>query len=274
LVGSTLVGPTKIKCLEKARLFISVYTKSIHKHNTQFVLDELLFLACFGEFETSAMVAKFILGKDFSIDTLGADDVSIINTEGAGAANTTTSFVSSIHDQTINLRAFSKFLMNNTKVDVDEVQKSVNFKAMKHVIDAIAKGQDIWDGLEAGKLNSNHYLNSFAALPSTTIMVERAVKKAKLCKKTGEGERNVTAYGIAGDNINGLCSTQKVITTYPKRMTKLKDIWVQKAKKEGKKWKGQEIYEEDITRGPSLTRNIVNNAVKLFDEIQEMEKEI
>mmetsp|Transcript_11689 Transcript_11689/g.13362 ORF Transcript_11689/g.13362 Transcript_11689/m.13362 type:complete len:167 (+) Transcript_11689:658-1158(+) len=157
------------------------------------------------------MVAKFILGKDFSIDTLGADDVSIINTEGAGAANTTTSFVSSIHDQTINLRAFSKFLMNNTKVDVDEVQKSVNFKAMKHVIDAIAKGQDIWDGSEAGKLNSNHYLSSFAALPSTTIMVERAVKKAKLCKKTGEGERNVTAYGIAGDNINGLCSTQKIL---------------------------------------------------------------
>jgi len=73
------------------------------------------------------MVTQFILGKDFSIDTLGADDVSIINTEGAGAADTTTSFVSSIHDRTINLRAFSNFLMNNTKADVDEVQKSVNF---------------------------------------------------------------------------------------------------------------------------------------------------
>ena len=93
-----------------------------------------------------------------------------------GAIDTNTSFVSSIHDRTINLCAFSQFLVNTIKVDVDKVQKSINFTAIRHVIDAIAKGQDIWDGPEAGKLYSNHYLNSFAVLPSTTIMVDQAVK--------------------------------------------------------------------------------------------------
>ena len=57
----------------------------------------------------------------------------------------------------------------------------------------------------------------------------------------------MTAYGIAGDGINEFCPTQKVITTYPTQMAKQKNERVQKAKSEGKAWKGLEIYKEEVT---------------------------
>lgn len=158
------------------------------------------------------MVEKFILGKDFVIDTLEVDN---------------TSFVSSIHDWNNSLYCFSQFLMNVTG-DIGVVPKSVNFTAMNHFINTIAKGQNIWDRSEAGKLYSNRYLSLFAALPSTTIMVEQAVKNTKLWKQTGKGEINVTAYWIAGNGIYELRSTQKVATTYSKLMSKQKGIQIQK----------------------------------------------
>jgi hypothetical protein len=49
-------------------------------------------------------------------------------------------------------------------------------------------------------------------------MVERSVKKAKLCQKTGKGERNVTAYGIEGDGVKEMCVEQLVSSSYPARM--------------------------------------------------------
>ena len=165
LIGSTLAASMKLECLEKARTFISVYTRSVHKHNTQFRSEKLLFLACFGEIGISSLVAKLILGKEYTIDN----------------ANNNMSFVSSIHDRKINLCSFSLFLFHHINVEVEELQKSDNFAAVGDVIEAIANGQDIWDGSMIGKLCSNRYLNLFAALPSTTIMVEENRKRRKEC---------------------------------------------------------------------------------------------
>jgi hypothetical protein len=92
---------------------------------------------------------------------------------------------------------------------------------MKNTIQVIANGINIWDyGNPETLCHRNRYRYRFAALPSTNIMVERAVKKAKLCQQTGKGERNVSAYGIAGDGVTELCTYQCVSTTYPERMKK------------------------------------------------------
>ena len=71
----------------------------------------------------------------------------------------------------------------------------------KDAISTIAV-HDIWDGCIDTEQHRDLFLQYFAALPSNSDWVERAVKKAKLCQKTGKGERNVTNYCIAGDNIN------------------------------------------------------------------------
>ena len=76
-IGGTIVNPklknfwSKLKeekiqrSLDKAKMFIKQYKKSLHKHNEHFTSSELLFLACFGEHKTSTLVAKLFQETNF-----------------------------------------------------------------------------------------------------------------------------------------------------------------------------------------------------------------
>ena len=100
------------------------------------------------------------------------------------------------------------------------------------------------------------------------------MKKAKLCQKTGKGERNVTNYCIAGDNINELCTEQIVQTNYPERMKQNRKQQQERASNEGRDPRSKKEYKEDLERGPCLTRNMINHAYKLLNQVQEIKKEI
>eukprot|EP00978_Attheya_sp_CCMP212_P024546 scaffold77281_cov56-Attheya_sp.AAC.4 len=169
---------SKENSLKKARRFLEVYLLSLAKHNAQFVSPYLLFLATVGEFETGTMVAKMLVQCAIKTRELQFDT----------PLEELATFKSAIHQQ-----------------DIGSVFK-------------IAGGVNVWDGAAATEVDQNLYLIHFGALPSTAEMVERAVKKAKLCQKTGKGEKNVTAYGIAGDGLKEACAEQLVLSSYATRM--------------------------------------------------------
>ena len=115
--------------------------------------------------------------------------------------------------------AFYKFLEERCKLHIAGAKKTKNYDLTKDAISTIAV-HDIWDGSDDTEQHRDLFLQYYAALPSNSDWVERAVKKAKLCQKTGKGERNVTNFGIAGDYTNEMCTEQTVQTNYPERMKK------------------------------------------------------
>ena len=96
-----------------------------------------------------------------------------------------TTFKSGIHSKTIDLYGFTEFLFTYGESSIEEMKTSSNFQYMKETIRAIADGMNIWDGKTEIIEYRNRYLYCYAALPSTNIMVEKFVKKAKLCQQIG-----------------------------------------------------------------------------------------
>eukprot|EP00536_Pseudo-nitzschia_multiseries_P015544 jgi/Psemu1/42978/gm1.42978_g len=86
--------------LEKAKAFDEVFHTSIHKHNRQFIAPDLLIVSCFGEEETSTIVAKLFQG--------GSDDNIV------GAAEEWM-FHSSMHKNKINLKGFAHWITQSKK---------------------------------------------------------------------------------------------------------------------------------------------------------------
>ena len=196
--------------------------------------------------------------------------------EGDGEEDSVPSgiFESPFHKKHINLQRFHQFLFEKCEGAIEEAKAKTNFDLMENAIRNVANGRDIWD--ETVPLMEPHrdlFLQYFGALPSTSVWVERAVKKAKLCQKTGKGERNVTIYGIAGDDIDEMCLEQHVLTTYPGKMNRKRKKHQQEAASEDKQPRSENDYSEDIKRGTSLTRNIVNYSLTIHSRIiQEKQK--
>jgi hypothetical protein len=249
---------SKANSLKKARRFLEIYKLSLAKHNAQFVSPDLLFLATFGEFETGTMVAKMLV----QCSTEARDHLQV------DALVEMTTFKSVIHRQDINLVDFSEFLNDVCWENVDAAIAKSNFgNLVEPSVIKIASGINIWDGAAATEVDRNLYLTHFGALPSTSEMVERAVKNAKLCQETGKGERNVTAYGIAGDGLKEACADQLVTSTYVPRMEAKRIEQQRKHEEAGTKARSNDEYKEDLSRGPSCVRNTVNHALYLHKKV-------
>jgi heme oxygenase len=100
------------------------------------------------------------------------------------------------------------------------------------------------------------------------------VKKARLAQHTGMGERNVTAYGIAGDNVSTKCFENLVSSDYEVKMKERRKMQHANAAANGEEPRSKEKYEEDIKRGPRCTANIVNHALSVHKQIQKMRQDI
>ena len=237
------------RSLHKAKCFIFEYKQSLVKHNKHFTSSELLFLACFGEHETSTLVAQLFQER------------TMVPPEGM--------FPSTFHDRTIDLPEFYQFLLNECRENVPDAKKSKNYDLMKDAIAAVAE-RNIWDGSSEKEQYRTLFLEHYGALPSTSVWVERSVKKAKLCQRTGKGERNVTVYCIAGDILTEMCTEKIAPSKYSEKMAKRREKQYQKAISEGKKPRSKQTYVPDLERGPELTLNIVNHAQKLQKEIEIM----
>jgi hypothetical protein len=258
----------KTRCLMKAKDFMEVYFKSLVKHNAQFVSPALLFLATFGEGETGSMVARMLrFANENPEHELCATDLLL-------EAPETRRFRSEIQKQTIDLEIFADFLVEMCWENAQEAMKTHNFNVLRPLILQIAGGRNIWDGSVASQPARTFYLQNFGAFPSTTEMVERSVKKAKLCQKTGKGERNVTAYGIAGDGVKELCAEQLVSSSYPARMDGKRKELQQRAEDEGREARSKKAYKEDLARGPSCIRNTVNQALLFYKKVWEIRERI
>eukprot|EP00978_Attheya_sp_CCMP212_P016496 scaffold43265_cov28-Attheya_sp.AAC.2 len=200
--------------LDRAREFINTYVRSLHKHNEQFTSADLLFLACFGEGKTAQMVSRFLLltcsnEMEAGLEDLvyGFDDLKIH---------------SKMHERNINLTSFGCFLVKRCKESAKEAVETLNFKEVSGIVECISHYQDLWNGKgEQCEEDQNFFLENFSALPLTSEPVERAVKRARLCcQRTGKGERNVSAYGIAGDRgVTKKCSKELVVSNYKENMT-------------------------------------------------------
>jgi hypothetical protein len=256
----------KTNSLKKARCFVATYLISLKKHNAQFVSSDLLFLATFGEFETGNMVAKMLQCAHEKIE-LQFDTPPI----GEGLEI----FASTIHKKEINLVRFAEFLKDMCWTNAPAAVDKSNFtRLVRPTVFRIADGTNVWDGTTATKLDREIFLTNFGALPSTAEMVERAVKSAKLCQKTGKGERNVTAYGIAGDGLKEACVDQLIFSTYPERMEAERKRKQKEAEEAGRPTRSKNEYTEDFTRGPSCTRNTLDHALYLYKKVQEIRKSI
>ena len=187
--------------LNKGRTFLLRYKISLDKHNEQFATPDLLFLASFGEAATGRMVARLLVGEATFADPPDAN-----------------SFVSPVHERTIDLVAFGCFLRDKCAAHSMAAAQTDNFELVVATVKLIADGHNIWDGSENHLDHRDFYMLHFGSLPSTSEMVERAVKKARLCQRTGKGERNVTAYGIAGDGVSEACDVQSVASRYAEEM--------------------------------------------------------
>ena len=168
-------------------------------------------------------------------------------------------FQFSFHTRKINMLEFYNFLEERCKPHIADAKKTKNHDLTKDAISAIAEC-DIWDGSFDTEQHRLFFLQYYAVLPATSIWVERAVKKAKVCQQTGKEERNVTNFCIAGDNTNDMCTEQTVQTEYPERMKHHRQKQQERASSEGRKPRSSKEYTEDLRRGPSCTRNIINHA--------------
>ena len=87
---------------------------------------------------------------------------------------------------------------------------------MKEAIDIVSV-RDIWDGSSEMEQYRTLFLEHYGALPSTSVWVERSMKKAKLCQHTGKQERNVTVYCIAGDILTEMCTEKITPSNYSEK---------------------------------------------------------
>jgi hypothetical protein len=165
------------RSLNKGRTFLLRYKFSLDKHNEHFATPDLLFLASFGEAATGRMVARLLVGEATFADP-------------PDAANIT--FVLPVHERTIDLVAFRCFLWDKCAVHSMAAAQTDNCKLVAAAVQLIADGHNIWDGSKNHSDHRDFNMLHFGSLPSTPEMVERAVKKARLCQRMGKGERNVT----------------------------------------------------------------------------------
>jgi hypothetical protein len=220
LLATEASDTVKEKVLKKARAFIVEYVRSLHKHNNQFVAEGLLYFAPFGEPTMGQIVARHFLKK-----------AELLNN------NAPVLFSSTIHEETvINLVDFSEWLRNIVPdEDVDRARLNPNFHLMISVTEEIGNGMDIWEGTSLiAKSYQKLFLEAYAAVPSTMEMVERSVKKARLCQRTGKSERAVTAYGIAGDGVSEACTANFVVSSYSVDMEPKRKKSLETAAAEGK----------------------------------------
>jgi hypothetical protein len=252
--------------LDRAREFINAYVRSLHKHNKQFTSADLIFLACFGEGKTAQIVSRFLLLT--SSDEMAAGVDGLVH----GFAIDDLEMYSKMHKRNIDLTSFGQFLVKRCKESAKEAVNTLNFKEVSGIVERISNNQDLWNGEgEQCEKDRNFFLENFSALPSTSEPVERAVKRARLCQRTGKGERNVSAYGIAGDGVTKKCSKELVVSTYTKKMAKKRKKQQAKAATDGRDPRSKKDYKEDLERGPGLTSNILNHSLLLLKKILEIQ---
>jgi hypothetical protein len=181
--------------IKKARMIFDEALKQLHSvaHFTPY-RKELLFLALFGEHETSKILASKIRSK------------------GESTAAGSGSYYCPHQKREIDLKAFEEFLdwvgidenAEKIKTDWNQVADERNFHHMaifsKDDLEAIVS-KDIWEE-EGPSVSANlvhRFKMNYSALPSTTHFVERGVKIAGISSNSKRSDTRATHYAIGSN---------------------------------------------------------------------------
>jgi hypothetical protein len=166
--------------------------------------NDLLFLAVFGEAPTGRIVAKYLSPSE--------------NTTAAAAParpNDIQLFDSPIHNRQIDLLKFKTFITKHCKIR-DPLRAGAHVFPQRIPIKYFADhtNSDMWDDdapLVLSRLKQ-HYLKSYAALPSNTHLAESNVKDANLCQIKGRGENLSPAFSTTRSGIVGALNDNSIAT--------------------------------------------------------------
>jgi hypothetical protein len=153
----------------------------LEKHFDLWV-NECLFLAIYGEPETSQVVAQFLLDKD------------------ATGLATNGIYESEMHGRTIALPKLREFLQSRT-TNKDVLLTSLHFQSIhQEVIEIVEAGGNMWQERNCPFCLSplqTHYCQCYSAVATNNHLAECGVKSANLCSVDGRLERLESAYGTS-----------------------------------------------------------------------------
>jgi hypothetical protein len=181
---------TKTKQMLKCNLFLMIARRALIKHFKVW-MNDLLFLAIYGEAPTGRIVAKYLSPPNTTAaNTPDHDEIQI--------------FQSPIHNnRPIDLKKFATFVSKQCKIQIplrDGPHVFPQRLPIQHFANSIL---DMWDNdapLVLGRLKQN-YLVNYAALPSNTHLAESNVKDANLCQIKGRDENLSSTFSTARSGI-------------------------------------------------------------------------
>jgi hypothetical protein len=167
---------------DKVGHFFRMARQMLEKHFDLWV-NEYLFLAIYGEPETSQVVAQFLLEKN------------------ATGYATNGMHESQMHGRIISLPKLREFLQSRTTTNRHVLRTSLHFLSIhQEVIEIANAGGNMWQErncpLRLSRLQTR-YRECYSAVATNSHLAERGVKSANFCSVDGRSERLESAYGTA-----------------------------------------------------------------------------
>jgi hypothetical protein len=197
----------RIEQTNKANKFLGYARLALEKHFDKWVND-LLFLSLFSEAPIATRVARFLVGRQGEEEPR-QQDVS------------EQQYFSKMHNRSFDLTKFDEFLAKRCRKKPNKqgdpphpTTKLEDILASQHVaphllvirqLVARSSGSrgNMWDEHASILLKQfrKHYLDAYAALPSSTHIAESNVKDANYCQIKGRGEALASAYSTARSDL-------------------------------------------------------------------------
>lgn len=197
--------------IRKTRAFFKQALEQLHKHFARW-LNELLFLSLYSESWTAMCVAKFLLTTGQQTVDWSHQDLWI----GGGEE-----FESDLHGRSINLKRFGSFVTGKCRQETkDMIQQSHYFAQWKDAIKKISEGSNLWCIHPTPLLRQfrQHYLETYAALPSNSHLAESNVKEANHCSIHGRTEHLCSIYSTARAGVVEELNARSLETMLGKQM--------------------------------------------------------
>jgi hypothetical protein len=192
--------------LKKAIIFIELAIGEAEKMFARWLDERLFFLAAFGEAPTAKIVARFLLDGPHNLIT----EDEIESEEMA--------FKSPLHQRTIDLQAFSKFIAKYCCTDASKLcefrTNNPHFQEYSEAFRLIADGLNIWD---RSKDNSweivwwrRQVLIDYGGFAAATQFLERGNKNHNICASNGREERSINARMIVRSTLIDVTNVTRV----------------------------------------------------------------
>jgi hypothetical protein len=178
--------------LKKATTFFELAIAEAQKMFARWLDERLFFLAAFGEAPTANIVARFLLDGPCNLITEDEKESEEMV------------FESPLHQRTIDLQAFSKFIAKYCCTDASKLREfrtnNPHFQEYSEAFRLIADGLNVWDRSEDNCWEAAWWrlevLIDYGGFPAATQFLERGNKNHNICASNGREERSINARMI------------------------------------------------------------------------------